>query len=50
MGYNITYYSCRNCLINWAMYSKVIAATQDVFYGQGNGRVWLDNVHCTDTE
>ena len=31
-------------------YGKATAAATDAYYGQGRGRVWLDNVHCTGTE
>ena len=31
-------------------YGTAIAATTDSYFGEGNGRTWLDNVYCAGTE
>ena len=31
-------------------FSKANAALYDAFYGQGTGRIWLDNLNCVGTE
>jgi len=29
---------------------QAIAARRNAFYGQGSGRIWLDNLNCVGTE